>query len=231
MPMIGHYFPGFPDSVQTAFYEGHDECLVHVKARSRVGPTGLDDGMQFTEPSVNFQFQQSFPGRCRTCEGFGKMLGIDEDLVIPDQIAFGIWRCNCTAHGVRKPWVNEAKPLLKNGIKFNFPIHRPYNELTKRTGTAFGTATTTSTALRVALNTSKQRPKIQVQGYAFALPRKNNVSWLSWNQACGMLGTWRLADTSITDLVLMPIEDVADVLQRFETSWSTTTALFRRENS
>jgi excinuclease ABC subunit A len=88
------------------------------------------DGITFTEPSVNFfSFNNPF-GACRTCEGFGKILGIDEDLVIPDK------SCRCTK-GLLLPWRTEvmsewAKPLLKNGIKFNFPIHRPYHEVNRK---------------------------------------------------------------------------------------------------
>jgi len=88
------------------------------------------DGVTFTEPSVNFfSFNNPF-GACQTCEGFGKILGIDEDLVIPDK-SLSVYE------GAIAPWRGEvmsnwAKPLLKNGIKFDFPIHRPYNELTQK---------------------------------------------------------------------------------------------------
>ena len=85
--------------------------------------------MKFTEPSINFfSFNNPF-GACQTCEGFGKILGIDEDLVIPDK-SLSVYE------GAIAPWRSETmgewqKPLVKNGIKFDFPIHRPYNELTK----------------------------------------------------------------------------------------------------
>ncbi len=87
--------------------------------------------MLFTEPSINFfSFNNPF-GACQTCEGFGKIIGIDEDLVIPDK-SLSVYE------GAIAPWRSETmgewqKPLLKNGIKFDFPIHRPYNELTNDT--------------------------------------------------------------------------------------------------
>ncbi|MGB3589058.1 MAG: excinuclease ABC subunit UvrA [Tunicatimonas sp.] len=121
------------DSVQTAFFEGEGICEVEM-----VTPEGSEvhrfsdkferDGIIFEEPSVNlFTFNNPY-GACRTCEGFGKVLGIDEDLVIPDKSlsvyegAIAPWR----SHSMKK-W---ADPLLKNGIRFDFPIHRPYIDLT-----------------------------------------------------------------------------------------------------
>jgi len=76
------------------------------------------DGITFTEPSVNFSVSTILFGACQTCEGFGKILGIDEDLVVPDK-SLSVYE------GAIAPWRGEvmsnwAKPLLKNGIKFDF---------------------------------------------------------------------------------------------------------------
>ena len=83
----------------------------------------------FEEPSVNlFSFNNPY-GACRTCEGFGKVLGIDEDLVVPDKSlsvyegAIAPWR----SHSM-KNWLD---PLLRNGIEFDFPIHRAYYDLSE----------------------------------------------------------------------------------------------------
>jgi excinuclease ABC subunit A len=118
------------DSVQTAFYEGDGECIVYAEGYDpmRFSDRFERDGMKFTEPSINFFSFNNPYGACRTCEGFGKVLGIDEDLVIPDKTlsvyegAIAPWRSE-----VMSEWLN---PLIKNGIRFGFPIHRPYNELT-----------------------------------------------------------------------------------------------------
>jgi excinuclease ABC subunit A len=116
------------DSVQTAFFEGHGACLVKLDDETRTFSDKFElDGMTFEEPNVNFfSFNNSY-GACHTCEGFGSVLGIDEDLVIPD-------KSMTVYEGAIAPWRTEKqgewlKPLLKNGIRFDFPIHRPYNEL------------------------------------------------------------------------------------------------------
>jgi len=117
------------DSVQTAFAEGEGDCRIAIPGKD----TGdfcdrfEADGIIFEEPSANFfSFNNPF-GACRTCEGFGHVLGIDEDLVIPDKSlsvyegAIAAWRGEKMSE-----WL---KPLIKNGIKFDFPIHRAIQDL------------------------------------------------------------------------------------------------------
>src|SRR6478735_1809134 len=91
------------DSIQTAFFEGHGDCHVYIEGKDRLRFSDRFelDGISFTEPTVNFfSFNNPF-GACRTCEGFGKILGIDEDLVIPDKsLSF--------FEGVVAPWRTET---------------------------------------------------------------------------------------------------------------------------
>jgi excinuclease ABC subunit A len=117
------------DSVQTAFFEGEGDCIIDIPGKKQ--HTFSDrfelDGIIFEEPSINlFSFNNPY-GACKTCEGFGRVLGIDEDLVFPDK-SMSVYE------GVIAPWRSEKmskwqEPLVKNGIKFDFPIHRSYNEL------------------------------------------------------------------------------------------------------
>lgn len=122
------------DSVQTAFFEGEGICQVDIVAREETERHVFSDkfekdGIVFEEPGVNlFSFNNPY-GACRTCEGFGKILGIDPDLVIPDKSlsvyegAIAPWR----SHSMKK-WL---EPLLKHGVRFDFPIHRPFIDLTE----------------------------------------------------------------------------------------------------
>lgn len=119
----------FADSVQTALFEGHGDCTVEIPEEGRFAFSDRfeADGMIFEEPSVNlFTFNNPF-GACKRCEGFGHILGIDPDLVIPNK-SLSVFE------GAIAPWRSEAMskwlvPLLKNGIAFDFPIHRSYSEL------------------------------------------------------------------------------------------------------
>ena len=117
------------DSVQTALFEGEGSCQIEMPDVGRFifSDRFEEDGITFEEPSVNlFTFNNPY-GACRTCEGFGKVLGIDPDLVIPDPTL-------SVYEGAIAPWRSETmrkwvEPLLKNGIHFDFPIHRTYEEL------------------------------------------------------------------------------------------------------
>lgn len=123
------------DSVQTAFFEGLGTCRVaffpkdsEPKVRTFSDRFELD-GMSFEEPSVNFFSFNNPYGACRRCEGFGSILGVDPDLVIPDK-SLSVYE------DAIMPWRSEKmkawlKPLLKHAAAFDFPIHRPYEDLSE----------------------------------------------------------------------------------------------------
>ena len=117
------------DSVQTAFFEGHGDCIIEVEGAGQYHFSDRfeADGIRFEEPSVNlFSFNNPY-GACRRCEGFGRILGIDPDLVIPDR--------NLSVYeGAIAPWRSDLmrnwlEPLLRNAAAMDFPIHRPVREL------------------------------------------------------------------------------------------------------
>ena len=120
------------DSVQTAYFEGDGECSVHLvgKGIKSFSDRFEEDEILFEHPSINFFSFNNPYGACRRCEGFGKILGIDEDLVIADK--------NLSIYeGAIVPWRTEtmkkwAQPLIEKGIHFDFPIHRPIAELTEK---------------------------------------------------------------------------------------------------
>lgn len=119
----------FGDSVQTALFEGEGDCIIDIPGEGRFSFSDRfeADGILFEEPSVNlFTFNNPY-GACKRCEGFGKILGIDPDLVIPDK-SLSVYE------GAIAPWRSETMrkwltPLLKHGIEFDFPIHRAYEDL------------------------------------------------------------------------------------------------------
>mgnify|MGYP000959035450 FL=1 len=122
------------DSVQTAFFEGHGECIVKIYIENEIKEEHFSnrfeaDGIEFEEPTVHtFSFNNPV-GACKTCEGYGKVIGIDEDLVIPNkslsiyQDAIACWK------GEKMGEWKEA--LVYAAEKFGFPIHKPYYELTE----------------------------------------------------------------------------------------------------
>lgn len=196
------------DSVQTAFYEGHDECFVHAEGRKPMHFSDRFelDGIQFTDPSVNFfSFNNPF-GACRTCEGFGKVLGIDEDLVIPDK-SLSVYE------GAIAPWRSEAmsewaKPLLKNGIKFNFPIHRPYNELNEKEKELLWNGNLYFEGIHAFFKYLESKTyKIQYRVMLSRYRGRTTCPDCRGTKLRKDAQYVKIANTSITDIVLMPIED------------------------
>ena len=120
------------DSAQTCFYESNGECNVHVID----GPDKMfnnrfeADGMIFEEPTTQFfNFNSPF-GACKNCEGFGSVIGIDEDLVIPNKhLSVYEDAIVCWKGDKMKEWKLE---LLRNAERFDFPIHRPIKDLSKK---------------------------------------------------------------------------------------------------
>lgn len=126
------YLARIADSVESAFFEGMGNCLVEYWTgekyhRQEFSNRFEADGITFEEPSVNlFTFNNPY-GACKTCEGFGSVIGIDEDLVIPDK-SLSVYE-ECVA-----PWRGEKLgewriQFIREGRKVGFPIHRPYYEL------------------------------------------------------------------------------------------------------
>jgi excinuclease ABC subunit A len=124
------------DSVQTAFFEGGGECLVWVEkndgtyTKNSFSNLFELDGITFEEPNVNFFTFNNPIGACKTCEGFGSIIGIDPDLVIPNK-SLSVFQSAivCWNGEVMSAYKNQ---LIKNAHKFNFPVHKPVAELSKK---------------------------------------------------------------------------------------------------
>lgn len=123
------------DSVQSAFTEGHGICVVKVlhpeyDPEIRVFSHRFErDGIEFEEPSVDMFGFNNPVGACKLCEGYGKVIGIDEDLVIPNKLA-SVYddAVACWKGEKMSEWRDE---LIQNADKFSFPIHKPYIDLTE----------------------------------------------------------------------------------------------------
>ncbi|WP_420831820.1 excinuclease ABC subunit UvrA [Polluticoccus soli] len=118
------------DSIQTAFYESEGDCLLELDGKKMVNFNNRfeADGMKFEEPTPNlFSFNNPY-GACPQCEGFGQVLGIDEDLVIPD-------RRLSVYEGAVACWRGEKMSewqaaFIRTASKFDFPIHKAIADLT-----------------------------------------------------------------------------------------------------
>ena len=119
------------DSIQMAFYEGHGYCSLKNIETGKITEFSNKfelDGMDFMEPNVHFFSFNNPYGACPECEGYGKVIGIDEDLVIPNknlsvyEDAVACWKGESMSD-----WKKEF--IKKAGTQF--PIHKPYHQLSK----------------------------------------------------------------------------------------------------
>ncbi|MDR7370732.1 excinuclease ABC subunit UvrA [Flavobacterium aquidurense] len=126
------FYNRLADAVQTAFFEGKGICYLqelNSDKRFTYSNNFELDGITFLEPNVHlFSFNNPY-GACPVCEGYGNIIGIDADLVVPNtslsvfESAIYPWR------GESMSWYKDE--LVKHAYKFDFPIHKPYFQLTE----------------------------------------------------------------------------------------------------
>ena len=196
------------DSIQTALFEGHGDCKItvpDVETRSFSDRFELD-GMAFELPSVNFFSFNNPYGACKRCEGFGNVLGIDKDLVFPDK-ELSVYE------GAIAPWKGESgkgwlEPLLKKGIEFDFPIHRSFNELTEKEQELLWTGNTYFQGLNAFFEDLETKTyKIQYRVMLSRFRGRTTCPDCRGTRLRKDASYVKIEGKSITDLVLMPIED------------------------
>jgi excinuclease ABC subunit A len=205
------------DSVQTAFYEGHGDCLVHVEGKKPLPFSDRFelDGMTFTEPSVNFFAFNNPYGACTTCEGFGKILGISEELVIPDK-SLSLYE------GAVAPWRGEVmsewqKPWLKKAINYDFPVHRPYNELTNAQRELLWKGNKELDGIDSFFKYLESKLyKIQYRVMLSRYRGRTNCPDCRGTRLRKDAAYVKIGNTSITDISLMPIEDAYAFFQNLK---------------
>lgn len=205
------------DSVQTAFFEGEGTCTVHiVNGEKRVFSDKFElDGITFEEPTVNlFSFNNPF-GACKRCEGFGKILGIDPDLIIPDK-ALSVY------DGAIAPWRTEKMsewlvPLVRNGVKFDFPIHRPFKDLTPQEKELLWTGNQYFQGINDFISElESQTHKIQYRVMLSRFRGRTTCPDCRGSRLRKDASYVKIGGKSITDLVLMPIQDVSSFFKQLE---------------
>lgn len=208
------------DAVQTAFFEGKGELFIEDLAtgKQRQFSNSFElDGMSFLEPNVHlFSFNNPY-GACPTCEGYGDVIGIDEDLVIPNT-ALSVYE------NAVFPWRGDSMSyyrdqLVNSAYKFDFPIHKPYFELS-------------DAQKDVLWNGNKHFEGINqffefLESKAYKIQNRVMLSRYRGKTRCKTCGGKRLRKeanyvkingTTITDLVALPLNKVADFFKNLELS-------------
>ena len=200
------------DSVETAFFEGRGECLIRTgedetMTSARFSNRFEADGITFEEPSVHmFNFNNPL-GACPACEGYGKVIGIDEDLVIPNkslsvyQDAIACWKGE-----KMKEWRDR---LIYAADKSDFPVHRPWYELTEEQRQLVWTGNRWFKGLDDFFrHLEEQSYKIQYRVMLSRYRGKTQCPACRGSRLKKEAGYVKVSGRSIQELVLMPVADL-----------------------
>jgi excinuclease ABC subunit A len=200
------------DSVQTAFYEGHGECILKVYKKDGIETQIFSnlfeaDGIEFEEPTVHMFSFNNPVGACPSCEGYGKVIGIDEDLVIPNK-SLSIYQdaVACWKGEKMSEW---KKQLLYSAEKFNFPIHKPFYELTEEQKFLIWTGNKYFKGLnRFFKFLEESSYKIQYRVMLSRYRGKTICPECKGSRLKKEAGYVKVAGISLQELVLMPVSDL-----------------------
>ncbi len=205
------FYNRLADAIDTAFFEGKGVAYVdHVDSSSSREFTNKFelDGMEFLEPNPNlFSFNNPY-GACPKCEGYGDVIGIDEDLVIPNT-ALSIYESAVF------PWRGDSMSyykdqFIKNADKFDFPIHRPWFELTEKQKNLIWDGNKYFSGINDFF--------AELEAKAYKIQNRVMLSRYRGKTRCSLCKGKRLRpeanyikinNTTITDLVEMPIKNLS----------------------
>ncbi len=204
------------DSVQTAFYEGAGKCnLITLNdKRQEINRVQFShnfeaDGITFEEPTEQLFSFNSPLGACPECEGFGSVIGIDEDLVVPNK-SLSVFS------GAIAPWRGEKmgidrQLLITHAHKFNFPIHKPYFELSAEEKKLLWTGNEYFEGLDEFFKFLKQNQyKIQYRVMLNRYRGKTTCHVCGGTRLKKEAAYVRVGGKSIIELVEMPISELKD---------------------
>lgn len=212
------------DSAETAFYEGDNNCILKFYTKEGIETFEFSkrfeaDGISFVEPSdMMFSFNSPM-GACPTCEGFGKVLGIDEDLVIPNKALSVYDDCVVCWKGEKmSEWKNQ---LIRNARAFDFPIHRPYYQLTDAERELLWSGNRYFEGINDFFRMlTENQYKIQYRVMLARYRGKTNCPTCKGSRLKAEAQYVKIAGHSISDLVTMPVSELKvffDSLQLDET--------------
>lgn len=211
------------DSIQTAFSEADDTCVIRMypseqpEVEKSFSKKFEADGIVFEEPSdLMFSFNTPY-GACPTCEGFGKVMGIDEDLVVPDKTrsvydgAVVCWRGEKMSE-----WLQY---FVLNTGRSRFPIHKPYKDLSQEEKDLLWHGDAHVQGIDAFFDFVKENQyKIQYRVMLARYRGKTNCPECHGTRLRKEAGYVKVNGKTISDLVLLPITDLSDFFDSLQLS-------------
>jgi excinuclease ABC subunit A len=206
------FFNRLGNAIDTAFFEGKGECIVQepVTGKNIHFSNKFElDGLQFLEPNVHlFSFNNPY-GACPKCEGYGDVIGIDEDLVVPNtslsvyENAIFPWR------GESMGWYRDE--LVNVAYKFDFPIHKPWYQLSDEQKQLVWDGNSHFTGIHKFFEGLEEKSyKIQNRVMLSRYRGKTKCSNCKGKRLRKETDYIKISGKSISDLVELPIEDLIE---------------------
>ena len=206
------FFNRLADAVDSAFFEGKGTCYIERLAdnQQRQFSNKFElDGMTFLEPNVHlFSFNNPY-GACPDCEGYGDVIGIDEDLVIPNT-ALSVYE------GAVFPWKGDSMSwykdqLVNSAYKFDFPIHKPYFELSQEQKELLWNGNEYFEGIHSFFSELESKAyKIQNRVMLSRYRGKTKCNSCKGRRLRKEANYVKVGGVTITDLVEMPLNELAD---------------------
>ena len=205
------YISRLADSAQTAFLEGDGTCYVYTSDNGSFSVKEFSnrfelDGIVFEEPTSDFFSFNNPYGACKHCEGFGSVIGIDPDLVIPNRnLSVYDGAIVCWKGEKMGKWKDQ---LVTQSSKFNFPIHTPIHQLSDEEYALLWTGNKYFNGLDEFFeHLEEQNYKIQYRVMLSRYRGKTVCPECKGSRLRKDAGYVKVGGKSITDLVLMPVDE------------------------
>ncbi len=214
------FYNRLADSIQTAFYEGHGNCMVEniVDYTTKIFSNKFElDGITFLEPNTHFFSFNNPYGACPKCEGYGNIIGIDSDLVIPNTSlsiyddAIVPWRTN------RFSKYKEA--LILHASLYDISIHKPFYELSEEQKEFLWTGTKHFKGLNhFFAYLEKKSYKIQYRVMLSRYRGKTTCTVCDGNRLRKETDYVKIANKNISELVQLPLDELLDFFNKLKLS-------------
>ncbi len=206
------------DAIETAFFEGIGSCIIESlsdKKQTLFNNKFELDGMSFLEPNAHlFSFNNPY-GACPKCEGYGDVIGIDDDLVIPNTALSVFENAIFPWRGESMSWYRDQ--LVNNSHKFDFPIHKPYFQLSDKDKALIWKGNEHFEGLDsffVALESKAYKIQNRVMLSRYRGKTKCNVC--SGKRLREDANYVKVGDATITDLVDLPLDELSKFFKDLE---------------
>jgi len=206
------------DAIQLAFFEGNGECIIEnidTKRQKLFSNKFEMDGMEFKEPNVHlFSFNNPY-GACPSCNGYGNVIGIDEELVIPNT-ALSLYE-NCILPWRTDKYDSYKQPLYQHADQYGISIHKPWYQLTEKQKQLIWKGTKDFKGIdaffkRIEAKSYKIQNRVMLSRYR----GKTKCPICEGKRLKEEANYVKIANKSISELVDLPIDELAIFFQKLK---------------